>query len=303
MEVKNWLLTGLAMFTLSFVACDDDDNKGEEPPVPVTFEVAVSDVETTSATVAVTPSDANATYYFDVVKKATFDELGSPTAVAEKVIADLKKYQAENGAVLSDTLSQGNDSRVYTEVLSASTEYTACAFGVDASGKLTTEVFTQDFTTKELPPLVIEGFADCTADYWGDKKGTVNGKWVLTLTSSDWIKYMNLEVATSLDQKANPVGVYEISNPYGEVGTALPGYQDGDNFEGCTYIEYTSYPAQGLFLVSGTITITSTGEDVYKVEIDAKDGDGRRVQAVYEGDMYITDKTLGFGDGDEEEEY
>lgn len=44
MEVKNWLLTGLTMFTLSFVACDDDDNKGEEPPVPVTFEVAVSDV-------------------------------------------------------------------------------------------------------------------------------------------------------------------------------------------------------------------------------------------------------------------
>ena len=117
------------------------------------------------------------------------------------------------------------------------------------------------------------------------------------------LTYMNLEEATSLDQKANPVGVYEISNPYGEVGTALPGYQDGDNFEGCTYIEYTSYPAQGLFLVSGTITITSTGEDVYKVEIDAKDGDGRRVQAVYEGDMYITDKTLGFGDGDEEEEY
>lgn len=70
------------MFTLSFVACDDD-NKGEEPPVPVTFEVAVSDVETKSATVTVTPSDANATYYFDVVEKATFDELGSPTAVAE----------------------------------------------------------------------------------------------------------------------------------------------------------------------------------------------------------------------------
>jgi hypothetical protein len=283
------------MFTLSFVACDDDDNKGEEPPVPVTFEVAVSDVETTSATVAVTPSDANATYYFDVVKKATFDELGSPTAVAEKVIADLKKYQAENGAVLSDTLSQGNDSRVYTEVLSASTEYTACAFGVDASGKLTTEVFTQDFTTKELPPLVIEGLANCSADYWGNKLGTVNGKWILTLTSANWDKYMNLEVATALEQKDNPVGVYEISDPYGEVGTASPGYQDGDNFEGCTYIEYVTFPAEGVFMVSGTITITSTGEGVYKVEIDARDGDGRRIQAVYEGDMHITDKTYDYG--------
>lgn len=294
MEVKNWLLTGLTMFTLSFVACDDD-NKGEEPPVPVTFEVAVSDVETKSATVTVTPSDANATYYFDVVEKATFDELGSPTAVAEKVIADLKEYQAENGAALSDTLSQGNDSRVYTEVLLASTEYTACAFGVDASGKLTTEVFTQDFTTKELPPLVIEGLANCSADYWGNKLGTVNGKWILTLTSANWDKYMNLEVATALEQKDNPVGVYEISDPYGEVGTASPGYQDGDNFEGCTYIEYVTFPAEGVFMVSGTITITSTGEDVYKVEIDARDGDGRRIQAVYEGDMHITDKTYDYG--------
>lgn len=282
------------MFTLSFVACDDD-NKGEEPPVPVTFEVAVSDVETKSATVTVTPSDANATYYFDVVEKATFDELGSPTAVAEKVIADLKEYQAENGAALSDTLSQGNDSRVYTEVLLASTEYTACAFGVDASGKLTTEVFTQDFTTKELPPLVIEGLANCSADYWGNKLGTVNGKWILTLTSANWDKYMNLEVATALEQKDNPVGVYEISDPYGEVGTASPGYQDGDNFEGCTYIEYVTFPAEGVFMVSGTITITSTGEGVYKVEIDARDGDGRRIQAVYEGDMHITDKTYDYG--------
>lgn len=295
MEVKNWLLAGLAMFSLSFVACDDD--KSDEPEtVPVTFEVAVSDIGTNGATVSVTPSDVNATYYFDVVEKSVFEELGSPAAVAEKVIEDLKKYQSENGATLADTLSQGNASRVYAEVLKPSTEYSACAFGVDASGKLTTEIFTQDFTTDEIPPLVIEGLTDGMADFWGDKDGTVNGKWVITLTSSDWIKYLNLEVATTLDQKANPVGVYEITNPYGEVGTAKPGYQDGNNFEGCTYIEYTSYPAEGLFLVSGTITVTSVDTDVYKIELQAKDGSGRSVLATFEGGLYITDKTLGFGD-------
>lgn len=295
MRVRNWLLAGLTMFTLSFVACDDDDNKSNEPEVePVSFEVAVSEIGTAGAKVTVTPSDANATYYFGVVEKSLFTELGSPAAVAEKMVADLKTAQEAEGATLADGLFQGEASRLYEDELMASTEYSACAFGVDATGKVTSDVFTQDFTTQELPPLVIEGLEECTADFWGDKDGTVNGKWVLTLNSSDYIKYMTLEVATAVDQKENPVGVYEIRNPYGEVGTANPGYINGDMFEGCSYVEYVSFPAVPVLLVSGTITVTSTGEDVYKIDVQAKDDSGRGVQAVYEGELDITDKTLAY---------
>lgn len=278
------------MFSLSFVACDDD-SKGEEQPVPVTFELTVSDIGTNGATVSVTPSDVNATYVFEVVEKSLFEELGTPAAVAEKVVEDLKKYQTENGATLADTLSQGNASHIYAKVLKASTEYSACAFGVDASGKLTSEVFTKDFTTEELPPMVIEGWGSAKASFFGTDKGTVNGLWKIELTSADYMGMMTLVLSSPVDQSATPAGEYEISDSYDAVGTAQPGYLNGYDFEGCSYADFNTSPATSAFMKGGTIKVEDLGDENYKIVVNATDEAGRSIQTTYEGYMFVMDYT------------
>lgn len=68
------------------------------PPLgKYTFDIAVSDIRVADAVVTVTPSDALATYYCSVVKKADFDKLGSDEAYLDDDI-DYLKAQAEKSS-------------------------------------------------------------------------------------------------------------------------------------------------------------------------------------------------------------
>lgn len=69
MTLKSYLRMLLAAVTLLFVTsgCNDDDDKVGPPP-SYSFSVAVSDVAQTEATVTVTPSNDQATYYYAAVK-------------------------------------------------------------------------------------------------------------------------------------------------------------------------------------------------------------------------------------------
>ena len=84
-----------AAIALLFVAVGCKDSDEEPPPSEkYTFDIAVSDIRVADAVVTVTPSDALATYYCSVVKKADFDKLGSDEAYLDDDI-DYLKAQSE----------------------------------------------------------------------------------------------------------------------------------------------------------------------------------------------------------------
>ena len=86
MTLKSYLRMLLAAVTLLFVTsgCNDDDDIVGPPP-SYSFSVAVSDVAQTEATVTVTPSNDQATYYYAAVKKAEFDTFESDAAYAQHI--------------------------------------------------------------------------------------------------------------------------------------------------------------------------------------------------------------------------
>lgn len=73
------VLTAGAALTLVLGSCNHPKTEDE---AKVVVELAVTDITSTFAHVEATPSDVEATYYFDVVKKPGFDEIKSKGAQA-----------------------------------------------------------------------------------------------------------------------------------------------------------------------------------------------------------------------------
>lgn len=276
MKFKNLLMATLAVCAISFTSCSDDDEK-----VMNTFTIAETD-----GIVQITPT-TNDSYVWTVLKSADIAGL-TDEAIMEKVIekyGDNIKEQMVSGANEKDCLID----------LEAGENYTVVVFGYN--GKIDSELAKHEFTFGGKDVITLEGLTDINqADYWGDKKEIDNGCWIIVATSTDYMKYLNLEFASPLGQSENPVGTYVITEPYGEVGTAEPGYQDGSTFEGSYYTEYYSFPAKGIFFKSGRIVIESIDSENYIVKMLVKDEENQSYYLNYKGGMYITDKTLGFGD-------
>ena len=79
--------------------------------------MAVTDITSTFAHVEATPSDLEATYYFDVVKKPGFDEIKSKGAQAfidAEVERRMEAYSLSRTEVLEKLLSKGVDSHDFT---------------------------------------------------------------------------------------------------------------------------------------------------------------------------------------------
>ncbi len=125
---------------------DNGGNGGNTPPPAVTFTIEVSDKTPINAEVSVTPSDKTITYFCDAVLKVEFERFATAKACARKVISDLKTVCESQGYTLADVLSTGAGSRRFIGFV-PETEYYILAFGVDIYGTITTEVFTEPFTT------------------------------------------------------------------------------------------------------------------------------------------------------------
>ena len=95
MTLKSYLRMLLAAVTLLFVTNSD-------PPPSYSFSVAVSDVAQTEATVTVTPSNDQATYYYAAVKKAEFDTFESDAAYAQHILDNLKAIADKKVLPLSE---------------------------------------------------------------------------------------------------------------------------------------------------------------------------------------------------------
>lgn len=155
MTLKSYLRMLLAAVTLMFVTtgCNDDEEKVGPPP-SYTFGIAVSDVTETEATVTVTPSNDQATYYYGAVKKADFDAFESDAAYAQNILATLKA--AADRKVLSleeylqTALSKGSSPKKISDLM-AGTDYYAVAIGILTDGRFTSDLVKEAFKTVAAP--------------------------------------------------------------------------------------------------------------------------------------------------------
>lgn len=125
------------------------------PSEKYTFDIAVSDIRVADAVVTVTPSDALATYYCSVVKKADFDKLGSDEAYLDDDI-DYLKAQAEKKqltfkAYLETVIATGSEPIKFV-TLEPSTDYYAYVYGITPEGRVTSDLKKTPFTTATPEP-------------------------------------------------------------------------------------------------------------------------------------------------------
>ena len=122
-------------------------------PSSNTFSISVTDITSSTATVSVTPSNSD-TYYFDVFKKADYDQYGGDSQFLEYWQADIKSYIEElnnqgYNITIANFVSSGNDMFAYegNYALEPNTEYYVFAFGLSTGGRITTDVTKKAFTT------------------------------------------------------------------------------------------------------------------------------------------------------------
>ena len=116
-------------------------------PSDNTFNIAVSNITATGATVSVTPSNSDY-YYFDVVPKAEVDEWDSKFNFAIDFVFRLRNTCEAMGRHFVSILSSGAATKSFDRWLEPNIEYYVIAFGVTPlCGINTSEITVVEFRT------------------------------------------------------------------------------------------------------------------------------------------------------------
>lgn len=124
-------------------------------PAAATFDITVSNVQASSFSCKVVPSDLNATYYYTYIEKAYVEGVTDEQLVSDLLIAELdaiiELYKEYMGMTYTyaDLLYQGVDEYDYTG-LTANTEYLIVAAYIDVNGKASGSVVKQTFKTSSI---------------------------------------------------------------------------------------------------------------------------------------------------------
>ncbi len=141
-----------------------------QPETPeLTFTFNITEVTETSALLTVTPSDPNATYYFDNMSIEEFETFSDPNDIRDFCVDFYVELGAEEGLTPEESMeimvSTGVDSWRPTAMVPGG-EYLVFAFGVNIDGTYTTDIMYQTYQTltpqdKEREPEHFDG------DYYG----------------------------------------------------------------------------------------------------------------------------------------
>lgn len=122
----------------------------EDSRPSLSFSFEVRDLTATSATVLCTPSDLEATYWFDVYLKSDYDNFSSDEEFIESIereLADLGEIEGLTyQEVLEIMLSTGIDEWT-PSAMEPDTDYMAYAFGIGTDGTKTSRLFYEVFRT------------------------------------------------------------------------------------------------------------------------------------------------------------
>lgn len=156
---KFFALVAVALVAFSFASCDGDKNKPTDP-TKMTFKIEVSNLESQSATITVTPSIDTVAYYWVYASEATLEYY--QMTPAEYCADDLEYYKGQ-GYTYDDLFGKlvvkGTDT--YGAQLDPETKYYVYAAVVDKDLKVISEVAVIDFTT---PQFELKGTEALTLD-------------------------------------------------------------------------------------------------------------------------------------------
>ena len=116
--------------------------------------IQVTDITASKATVTCTPDPLTGfTYYYGYIRKEEADIL-FPTDEEKMnyLVQDLNEY-LEYGYTWADFITEGRDTYTFTG-LAPLTTYYAVAFGLDATGNITSKLYKTEFTTQDLNPAL-----------------------------------------------------------------------------------------------------------------------------------------------------
>ena len=263
---------------------------GNDDPSQNTFSISVTEISSTSANVAVTPSN-NDTYYFDVVDKAFYDSYSNKADLAADYVAYLQETAAEYAALgydvtLADFLSSGSDSYYFDGNLDANTDYLAVAFGVSANGTVTTDVTAKAFTTTGSGSGGnTGGSTDFVYGYYtnyGDYYGTSAANWYIDLYTESTDDVLVVEVMTAISA-SEFAGSYNFASTKA-AGTAVAGDEDSEGLWGSLIgvMAGDGYLSDYNLIKSGSVVISKSGSD-YSIVLDSTGENGQAVKISYTG--------------------
>lgn len=313
MTLKSYLRMLLAAVTLLFVTsgCNDDDDKVGPPP-SYSFSVAVSDVAQTEATVTVTPSNDQATYYYAAVKKAEFDTFESDAAYAQHILDNLKAIADKKVLPLSEYLAtalvKGSAPQKITD-LTAGTDYYAVALGMLTDGRFTSDLVKEAFKTDDAPEpeLVI---SKAGGYFFGTSFGAFDNFtfWMSEDTVTEDMMdftgegtYLLFDLNVAVTGKATlPAGTFPVaSGADTEENTIAPGADYGGGMmTGSAIVKINSDGTKNYLYIDGGALIVEGAGSSYVITAKVTSG-GKEYEFKYEGGVSIYDTTGGEGDGPE----
>lgn len=144
---KFFAIMAAALVAFSFASC-----KGGNEPENEAYKIEISNITAKGATIAVTPADSAATYFWDLIEaaeaaKMTDEQVG---AYLKEYLEEAVEYYKQYGydATLADFLITGANSYDYTK-LEPNTEYTVVAMALDANGASSGKAARKNFKTLE----------------------------------------------------------------------------------------------------------------------------------------------------------
>ena len=250
------------------------------------FEISVSEISDTSATISVVPSNDN-TYYFDVVPLSEFSSYSRPKDFAADIAALIQQVSKEYGFEISDYLSSGRD--VYTnDMLEANTSYVAYAFGLSSEGEVTTDVAITSFKTLETQQSGYVDLSTFTFGYYenyGDYYETNAANWYIDLYTENTNEMMVVEVQTPLGATSF-TGTYPLASTF-RSGTAVAGGVDAEGYLYGTYWGLLDDAREEFFNVvfftAGEVIITKGSGNTYIITMVAHGEDGTEYTLSYSG--------------------
>jgi len=310
MTLKSYLRMLLAAVTLLFVTsgCNDDDDKVGPPP-SYSFSVAVSDVAQPEATVTVTPSNDQATYYYAAVKKAEFDTFESDAAYAQHILDNLKAIADKKVLPLSEYLAtalvKGSAPQKITD-LTAGTDYYAVALGMLTDGRFTSDLVKEAFKTDDAPEpeLVI---SKAGGYFFGTSFGAFDNFtfWMSEDTVTEDMMdftgegtYLLFDLNVAVTGKATlPAGTFPVaSGADAEENTIAPGADYGGGMmTGSAIVKINSDGTKNYLYIDGGALIVEGAGSSYVITAKVTSG-GKEYEFKYEGGVSIYDTTGGGGD-------
>ena len=145
------------MVGLAFASCEpvgpnnggNGGNGGGEVAGAGEFELVVSNISETSATVKITPKQEGRTYYWGIHAEADVKEFATTAAFMEDYYNYLKTQAVDTGYYTWEELLDNTVVEYTTNKVNPSTKYVVWAFGIDLNGNLTsTDLSYVTFETK-----------------------------------------------------------------------------------------------------------------------------------------------------------